>query len=112
MGANHADNNLVRDPGRQIRAEVMGIYLTRRSRVACLQKIKKVTFSLSWATLSTTLKQCRKLLVAAMALVHSIPAVALQRACVPCVADPIRTMAHFDTLQWFLERCVASSNAG
>ena len=48
------------------------------------------------------------LLVAAMPLVHSTPAVAIQRACVPCVANPIRTMAHFGASQWFRARCVAS----
>jgi hypothetical protein len=44
------------------------------------------------------------LLVAAMPLVRSTPAVAL----VPCVADLILTVAHFSTSQWFQVRCVAT----
>jgi hypothetical protein len=43
-----------------------------------------------------------------MPLVLSLPAVALQRACVPYFADRICTLAPFGSPQWFYARWVAT----
>jgi hypothetical protein len=75
--------------------------------LAC-KKVRSIFQLVLDDAVTASYRRHQKFPLGAMPLAHDIPAVAIQHGCVRCVADLIRTVAHFCASQWLSVRWMAS----